>query len=380
MLTSESLEVFSDILLQDERIVSLQEREFLADLIRYSQNNPNQSEPRITQAIARLASEVVLQRAGGLVGERVLRKLIAQDLIHRSSKEEDFRPDRYADERFTCLPPKPPIPSPPSPGPKMYRSADYNDLGATSSIADLPPKPPTPSPPSPGMARPLKSERGPKGILGFAGDECTELVPPRCVVLEEFLAPGELEDLLAYAIAHQKDFVVSEVISPGVNAGSAVDFEYRRSRVLMDLGPHHRTIVNRLSATLPRILPRLGLAAFPVSRVETQITASHNGDFFRWHTDNGQDEVAARKITFVYFFHREPKAFEGGELRIQGISGSNAANGSGNYYTIVPRQNQAVLFESSLTHEITPVKSLSDNFADARFTLNGWFSRSEFNR
>jgi len=93
------------------------------------------------------------------------------------------------------------------------------------------------------------------------------------------------------------------------------------------------------------------------------------------HNDNGQDEVSARKITFVYFFHREPKVFEGGELRIQSPVIDNAAFGSGNYYTIVPRQNQLVLFDSSLTHEITPVKCSSGKFADSRFTVNGWISR-----
>jgi len=95
--------------------------------------------------------------------------------------------------------------------------------------------------------------------------------------------------------------------------------------------------------------------------METQITSSKEGDFFRWHSDNGQDEVAARQVTFVYFFHREPKMFEGGELRIRSsFSNSNAED----YYTIVPRQNQVVLFDSSLTHEIAPVKCPSGKFAE----------------
>ena len=72
-----------------------------------------------------------------------------------------------------------------------------------------------------------------------------------------------------------------------------------------------------LQSTLPRLLPKLGIEPFPVVGVEAQITASKDGDFFRWHNDNGQDEVSGRKITFVYFFHREPKLFGGGELRIQ---------------------------------------------------------------
>jgi len=63
-------------------------------------------------------------------------------------------------------------------------------------------------------------------------------------VLEEFLAPAELNDLLAYTLAYQEHFVVSEVISPGVSTGGSVaDFEYRRSHVLMDLGPHQERFI-----------------------------------------------------------------------------------------------------------------------------------------
>jgi len=192
-------------------------------------------------------------------------------------------------------------------------------------------------------------------------------------VLEEFLVPAELNDLLSYTLAREEHFILSEVISPGVNTGSMVDFECRRSHVLMDLELHYDRLAGRVQSILPRILPKLGIEPFPVSTVEAQITASKNGDFFRWHNDNGEPEVSARKVTFVYFFYREPKAFEGGELRIQ--SPADAADGSGNYYTIVPRQNQLVLFDSSLTHEIVPVKCSSGKFADSRFTVNGWICR-----
>jgi len=180
---------------------------------------------------------------------------------------------------------------------------------------------------------------------------------------------------LAYTLAHEEHFIVSEVISPGGPIGGVKDFDYRRSHVLMDLGPHQQRLLDRLGSILPRVLPKLGLEPFPISRMEAQITSSKDGDFFRWHSDNGEGEVAARQVTFVYFFHREPKAFEGGELRIQGSSCNDNSDTSGDYYAIVPRQNQLVLFDSSLTHEIAPVQCPSGKFADSRFTMNGWFSR-----
>ncbi len=42
--------------------------------------------------------------------------------------------------------------------------------------------------------------------------------------------------------------------------------------------------------------------------------------------------------------------------------------------SIVPEQNQMVLFDSSLGHEITAVEA-PGGFQDSRFTVNGWLHR-----
>jgi len=200
-------------------------------------------------------------------------------------------------------------------------------------------------------------------------------MPASCIVLDEFLMPSDMEALMTYVLDHESDFVVSEVIIPGVSSG-VVDYEHRRSRVLYELGPHAARLLESVERCLPRILPKLDRELFPIRRVEAQITASNNGDFFHWHCDDGQAEVAKREITFVYFFHREPKQFRGGELRIHNSVRSNGAYApAGTYRAIVPQQNQLVIFPSALAHEITPVECSSGTFADSRFTLNGWFHR-----
>jgi len=197
------------------------------------------------------------------------------------------------------------------------------------------------------------------------------------LVLDEFLAPQELERLSRYVEEREKDFVLSEVISPG-NTAASVDFEHRRSRVLFDLGEHEAVITGRILSYLPRILPAVGLEPFPIADVEAQITASNDGDYFRPHEDNGGPPLHTRELTFVYFFHREPKQFRGGELRIYD---SQQADGESSpattYHAIVPQQNQVVFFPSHLLHEITPVDCPSRAFLASRFTLNGWFHRPE---
>jgi Rps23 Pro-64 3,4-dihydroxylase Tpa1-like proline 4-hydroxylase len=144
----------------------------------------------------------------------------------------------------------------------------------------------------------------------------------------------------------------------------------------MDLAHHQDLILARIKAVLPQVLEKLGMEEFSIARVEAQVTASNDGDFFHFHSDNGSNPVASRHLTFVYFFHREPRQFEGGELRIHDArleEGSYVSEGS--YQTIVPQQNQIVFFPCELMHEITPVNCASQLFADSRFTLNGWLRR-----
>ena len=194
-------------------------------------------------------------------------------------------------------------------------------------------------------------------------------------MLDEFLAPQELEDLVSYTLQHEADFRTSEVITPSADDG-IVDYDHRRSRVLMNAGKHESVIFDRIKTVLPLVLTRLGMEEFPIASVESQITASNHGDYFREHPDNGQEGVAFRHLTFVYFFHREPRQFEGGELRIHDarLQGEHYVS-TGNYQAIVPQQNQIVFFPCSLLHEITPVKCPSLAFANSRFTLNGWLRR-----
>ncbi len=205
--------------------------------------------------------------------------------------------------------------------------------------------------------------------------ERPEFLSAQCVVLEEFLAPDEVKQLMQYTLDHETDFQISEVVSPGVSGGM-IDYDHRRSRILMNLDRHHEVIVNRIQACLPRVLAKLGRDVFRPSQVEAQITASNHGDFFRNHSDNLQEDTVSRELTFVYFFHREPKAFRGGDLRIYDSRWQNEQYVSaGQHETLVPEQNQIVFFPSSLVHEITPVDCPSQAFADSRFTVNGWFHR-----
>jgi SM-20-related protein len=142
-----------------------------------------------------------------------------------------------------------------------------------------------------------------------------------------------------------------------------VDAEERRS-TSVDAGPFVGMIQQAVSARLPDVLPQLGYERFRVSRVEVGATAYCHGDYFRMHHDGDEGN---RPISFVYFCHREPKAFSGGELRI--------VAGSGLDDLVTPVANAAVFFPSDIPHEVLPVDVPSRQFADSRLTFHGWVPR-----
>lgn len=190
----------------------------------------------------------------------------------------------------------------------------------------------------------------------------------RSVMYEEFLSPQELRNLEHYVRVRQRDFKVSEIFDPGDEHAS-----YRRSRVLLDAGPFHAMFSARLLFYLSRILQALHHPAFEVKRIESQITASNDGDYFRMHNDNTHANWPSREITYVYFFHREPKPFTGGELVLYDMPPDGEdLSACVERRRVTPQQNAIIFFQSSTLHEILPVHCPTGSFDNSRFTLNGW--------
>ena len=376
MTAKQILDAFSETLMQDERILSPRERELLMSLLQNSRtvssSNP-ETQSAVTATIARSVGETVAQRAFALLGGSIVEQILANSGIPAGTEEH--------------MPATVPFAGPPSgaPQPPQGPGPHIPTPQPTRKPADAPQPPQAPGPhisafrplsdPVKQGAQQSHSDSG----VGVGVLDAPMIVRAQCVVLDEFLAPQELDELISYALQHEAEYQSSGVVSPSGDPG-VIDYNHRRSRVLMDLGKHEQVILERIRGVLPRVVDQLGIEEFPVTRVEAQITASNDGDFFGAHSDDSHELIASRRLTFVYFFHREPRRFEGGELRLHDSRGSDRLVGSyqaggyqtGGYQTIVPRQNQIVFFPCSLLHEITPVECPSRAFADSRFTLNGW--------
>jgi SM-20-related protein len=379
MTAKQILDSFSETLMEDERILTARERDLLSSILRNVKSTSNtnpETHAAVNAVIASAVGETVAQRAFAVLGGSIVERIVA------AAGATDVAGDTTAHVIPEPLlappqPPQPPGAEKPVKGPAPPQPPQPPGAPKPSPSPVKGPAPPQPPPQPPGHG--LRPEHVKMKASDESGSEQVsvldrpEVLRAQCVVLDEFLAPQELEQLTSYVLQHETDFAASEVISP---AGGVIDYEHRRSQVLMDPGLYQDLVLERIKQALPAVFRKLEMEEHPVTRTEFQVTASNDGDFFRMHADNAHEEIASRYLTFVYFFHREPKQFEGGELRIHDSrleSGRHVS--AGTYQTIVPQQNQIVFFACELMHEITPVECPSRAFADSRFTLNGWLHR-----
>lgn len=196
------------------------------------------------------------------------------------------------------------------------------------------------------------------------------ILPAESVQIDNFLSPIEYEEVLQTALRRSHDFVSTSTVGDVSN--------YRQSSVLWGkcLPELHSMMRKRILSHLPSVLEQLKLSSFLVSKVEMQMTAHHDGCFYKVHTDASSESTQARQLTYVYYFYREPKAFTGGELKLYETElRGQSSNSCATHKTIEPRNNSIVFFNSRCRHEVLPVSCPSQDFADGRFTLNGWVRR-----
>ena len=198
--------------------------------------------------------------------------------------------------------------------------------------------------------------------------QASEILPSKSAQIDRFLSPDERHRLLSFTFEREEEFV------PTTTSTGAAD--YRSSLVLYAFQEFQDIVTDRIKAIFPDILRKLEMPEFPIAQVEAQLTSHNNGDFYKVHNDNGSPDTATRELTYVYYYYRQPKPFEGGELRIyDSVIRNNYYAKAESFHTVEPRDNSIVFFPSRYLHEVLPIRCESKAFADGRFTINGWIRR-----
>ena len=149
--------------------------------------------------------------------------------------------------------------------------------------------------------------------------------------------------------------------------------EQRESLTLPGPRPEKRQFRQRINEVLPNVIQRLGHPSFEVEFVEVKIRAYRDGDFFEVHQDTSPRN--GREISYVYFFHREPRPYTGGDLLLLDTHVEENTYIEANFTRIIPQNNAVVFFPSRYYHTAVPVSCPSRNFGDSRFVINGHIQR-----
>lgn len=202
--------------------------------------------------------------------------------------------------------------------------------------------------------------------------------PPRVLVVEDFLSPEEHAMLLAFASDSNSSHAGPQVNRPD----ETVDSPNRSSRPASSAEAGAgmvKMLEERLRAIFPNARREAGVAPFRLGTLEYQITAHHDGDFFALHDDIGLPwhQSSARRLSFVYYFHEQPRQFSGGQLRLHGHRSDDVEQlgADATFRTVEPADNTIAFFPSDALHEVCPISvpGAPDAPGATQFTLTGWF-------
>ena len=198
--------------------------------------------------------------------------------------------------------------------------------------------------------------------------------PAPFVRVRNFLPADEHAALLAKMLAGREHF--SELA--GVGAGYIPDAmtrnnseANRRFAAEAQLG-----FEPRLRKLAEDAAPRLGMRVLGAYRLDLKVRTYQTGEFYAAHSDFSEGDSTPREINYVYYLHRRPKSFSGGDLLLH----DGDLGGLLNAFTrIEPEDNSIVLFPSRCVHEVTEVQCDPGDFGAGRFSLNGalWKLRAD---
>ena len=196
------------------------------------------------------------------------------------------------------------------------------------------------------------------------------------LIIDAFLPADIAAGLLDEIIAGGPLFTPSLVGAPRSGTTSAVRSSLRLpGRTGVDLAPFRTAIEARFG----ELCAAVGIAPFAIYHNECSIVAHGDGDFYRTHVDTPTVRPAIRPkhvrvLSCVYYLHREPRRFSGGDLHIYplGLPRDDTAG-----VTIAPYHNRLVVFPAFVPHEVRDIACPTGAFADSRFSINCWLHREQ---
>lgn len=126
----------------------------------------------------------------------------------------------------------------------------------------------------------------------------------------------------------------------------------------------------RILELLPTLFTALGVEPFAVSEIPLTLVNGLDGHRGSPHADSIDGRF---RISLLYYFHRTPEAFRGGDLEFYDAdTGSSKGHSDEPLTKIDHEDNLLIAFPSQSFHAVTDVQCDSDDFADGRFSAIGF--------
>ena len=185
-------------------------------------------------------------------------------------------------------------------------------------------------------------------------------------LLPSWLGEAEAARLLAYGLAAEARFLPTKLNDQGTGR---LDGIVRQSSVLKDLGAFTESLQRKALAVQAGLETAFDMAHTPANSTQIEMVAHGDGAFYRPHTDTytGDEYTPGgrRRLTMVYYLHRQPRRFSGGRLRMFDLGGDQSIE-------VEPAHYSLLVFPSSARHEVETITCPGNAFADGRFAVNIW--------
>lgn len=185
-------------------------------------------------------------------------------------------------------------------------------------------------------------------------------------ILPDWLGATRAASLLAYGLAAEARFTPTRLNDHGAGRLDAV---VRQSCVLKDLGAFTGLLRRKALALQDGLETAFDMAHTPANSTQLELVAHGHGAFYGPHTDTytGDEYTPGgrRRMTMVYYLHRQPQRFTGGRLRLFDLGGEQSIE-------IEPTHDSLLVFPSSARHEVESISCPDGAFGDGRFAVNIW--------
>jgi SM-20-related protein len=160
--------------------------------------------------------------------------------------------------------------------------------------------------------------------------------PSRVFVYDNLFKQDIYERIYQYALDNEARFAGSRTITE--------EKDYRESLVLHDFPEVSSLMTRAIQRLLPDVRRLLNCAQLS-DRLEMQLTAHNDGNYYKTHSDSTATHLTERELTYVFYFHGNPKNFSGGELKLYDTAMSASSSSAARTHQLIePRGNRMIFF------------------------------------